>query len=406
MGLFCVNFHFRMTDVRALEEAVNQRGISQYRVVPGKSGWTSLYEEQSSEQDEGRIRELAGGLSEDLQVPAISFLVHDSDVACYWLFDNGQLLDQYNSDPGYFDDDAFRRPGPSGGQANVLVRYCWPGVTNFELAAMLSEKNVRATTFADDVIRQLAKALGIDRQLAIADYRNMAGDDDGPGGMGPDDDDDDDDDDGGPGGSSPPAGLMKRWAKRFGFDPESAPADPQVTALVQAAARGDTEEIDRLLADGVATNAEAPAPLPGGKLIPGLAHVFAGGIPQIPMTPLLAAVAHKQRAAAERLLRGGADPNLVHRRYGTTLHAALGAGDVQLLQLLIEHGADVNARSAQGQTALAMLADSRTVVDRLAQMQATMKSMGMRLPAQMANVSLPIEGWEACERLLKAHGAQ
>ena len=79
---------------------------------------------------------------------------------------------------------------------------------------------------------------------------------------------------------------------------------------------------------------------------------------------------------------------------------------MELLQLLIEHGADVNARNAQGQTPLRMLAASRTGLDRLVQMQAMMKSVGMKLPEQMSNVSLPVEGWDACERLLKAHGAQ
>jgi ankyrin repeat protein len=75
-----------------------------------------------------------------------------------------------------------------------------------------------------------------------------------------------------------------------------------------------------------------------------------------------------------------------------------------MLQLLIEHGADVNARNAQGQTPLQMLAATRPALDRLVQMQATMKSM--KLPGQMANVALAIEGWDACQRLLKAHGAQ
>jgi hypothetical protein len=406
MGLFCVNFHFRTTDDRALAGALKRRGIRRCRVVPAKTGWTSLYEEQASEQDDGRIRDLAGGLSADLHVPAIAFMVHDSDIACYWLFDNGQLLDEYNSDPGYFDSDADGPPSPSGGRTDVLLRYCRPGVRQEDLAAMLAQETVRATTFAEDVIRRLARALGIDRRLAIADYRDVAGDD-RPGGMGGrDDDDDDDDDDGGPSASPEQAGLMKHWAKRFGFDPGSAPVDPQMTALVQAAARGDTDEIDRLLADGVAVNGEAPAPLPGGKLIPGLAQLFPGGIPQMPMTPLLAAVVNKQQPAAERLLRGGAGPNLVHSRHGTPLHAAIGAGDVELLQLLIEHGADVNVRNAQGQTPLQMLAASRTGLDHLVQMHATMKAMGVKLPKQIANVSLPVEGWDACERLLKAHGAQ
>ena len=110
---------------------------------------------------------------------------------------------------------------------------------------------------------------------------------------------------------------MERLAKRYGFDFGGAPADPQTTALVQAAARGDTDEVDRLLAAGVAVNAEAPVPLPGGTLIPGLAQLFPGGAPQIPMTPLLAAVVNKHRATAERLLAGrrGPQPRPCSLRY-------------------------------------------------------------------------------------------
>jgi hypothetical protein len=199
---------------------------------------------------------------------------------------------------------------------------------------------------------------------------------------------------------------MERLAKRYGFVTGGAPADPRVSTLVQAAASGNTVEIDRLLAEGVAIDAEAPAPLPGGNLMAGLAQFFPGGLPQVAMTPLLAAVVHKQRLVAERLLDGGADPNRVDPRYGTPVHAATGAGDVELLQLLVDHGGDVNGRSAQGQTPLEMLAASRTGLDRLAQLQAAWKLMGVKVPQQMANVSLPREGWDACERLLKARGAR
>jgi hypothetical protein len=403
MGLFCANFHFRTSDDGALSEALSRRGITRYRVVPAKSGWTSLYEERASEQDEKRIRELGSGLSEDLHVAAIAFLVHDSDIACYWLFDNGQLLDEYNSDPDYFgDSDGPKRP--SGGRPDVLLRYCRPGVQRGELAAVLAEETAQATTFAEHLIQRLAKALGIDRNRAIADYRDAANDA-GPGGRdGPDDTDDDDDS--GPSGSPLGAGLMERLAKRYGFVTGGAPADPRVSTLVQAAASGNTVEIDRLLAEGVAIDAEAPAPLPGGNLMAGLAQFFPGGLPQVAMTPLLAAVVHKQRLVAERLLDGGADPNRVDPRYGTPVHAATGAGDVELLQLLVDHGGDVNGRSAQGQTPLEMLAASRTGLDRLAQLQAAWKLMGVKVPQQMANVSLPREGWDACERLLKARGAR
>ena len=106
MGLFCANLHFRTTDDKALSASLNRRGVTRYRVVPAKGEWTSLYEERASQQDDGRVRDLAGGLSEDLHVAAIAFLVHDSDVACYWLFDGGRLLDEYNSCPDYFETAA------------------------------------------------------------------------------------------------------------------------------------------------------------------------------------------------------------------------------------------------------------------------------------------------------------
>jgi hypothetical protein len=405
MGLFCVNFHFRSTDDRALSEALERRGIARYRVVPGKGGWTSMYEERASEQDDARIRELGGGLSGDLHAPAIAFLVHDSDIACYWLFEDGQLLDEYNSDPDYFDGDTDGPPSPAGGRTDVLLRYCRPGMRQEDLAAILGTDPVRATTFAEDVIRRVAKALGIDPDSATADYRDGTGGE-GPGGMSGTGGDDDDDEDGGPSGSPMQAGLIERLAKRFGFATGGAPADPQVTALVQAAARGDAEEIDRLLADGAAMNGEAPAPLPGSSLLPGLAKFIPGGMPQVAMTALLAAAVHKQGPAAARLLDAGADPNRAHPHLGSPVHVAATAGDPELLRLLIERGGDVNGRNAQGQTPLQMLAASRAGMDRLLQMQATMKSMGMHFPGRLADVSLPVEGWDACERLLKEHGAR
>jgi ankyrin repeat protein len=77
-----------------------------------------------------------------------------------------------------------------------------------------------------------------------------------------------------------------------------------------------------------------------------------------------------------------------------------------MAQLLIERGADVNARNAQGQTPLQALTASRTGLDRLVQMQAALKAMGAELPAQFANLALAVEGWAACEQLLKAHGGK
>ena len=399
MGLFCANFHFRTTDDKALSAALARRKITKCRVSAAKNGWTSLYEERASQQDDDRIRELATGLSKDLHVPCIAFLVHDSDFACYWLVDDGKLLDEFNSCPDYFDDDDDGSANPSGGQTDVLLPYCRPGVEEKQLEALLREESL----FAESVIDRLADALGIDRERALDNYR--------AGGPAPSDDDDesDDDDDSPRGGPTvSPSALADRFAKMYGIKQDTTAADPKLAALVEAAADDDTESIARLLAEGVDIDAEAPGRLPGRHSASELEQVFPGGAPKVPMTPLLAAVANKRRRATEQLLDAGADPNRVHVLFGTAVHAATSAGEAELLELLIARGGDLNALNAKGMTPLQILAASRATLERLAQAKEMMKSMGVKLPglANKMAVQLPTEGWEACERLLKARNAR
>jgi len=403
MGLFCANFHLRTADEKALSAALAKRKISQFRILPAKNGWVSLYEERASEQDDQRIRDLASGLTKDLCVPAIAFMCHDSDIACYWLYDGGKLLDEYNSCPDYFDEDTAGEGGSSGGQPDVLVRYCKAGVQQSELAKILGGENV----FAEVVIEQLADKLGIDPGRALGDYRHDDADDEGD--EGPDGFGSFDDDDGG-GGRSPDIIPMRgdiagKLAGMFGVGAAAMKVDPQALALVEAVANDDVEKIDQLLALGVAIHLEAPVSMAGSQPAAGLGQLFAGAAPKIPMTPLLAAIVNKRRRAVERLLDAGADPNHINPIFGSAIHAAVGAGEAELLQLLIDRGGDTKARNAQGQTPMDVIVAGRGTLEQMAQMQAMMKKMGMKMPPglidQVANVKLPLEGWDACEKLLK-----
>jgi hypothetical protein len=399
MGLFCVNFHFRSADQNALTAALARHGADRHRILSDKNGWTSLYEEQASEQDDRRIRDLAAALTRDLNGAAIAFMVHDSDIACYWLYENGKLLDEFNSCPDYFDE-VESGAGPSGGDVDVLLRFCRPNVRGEYLRGILSEDDL----FAENIIERLAGALGIDPQRALADYRNAA-EGDGPDG----DDDESDDDDDGPTLPFPRKGIGNQLAGMLaGLGRKDAEVDPQVQSLVTAAAQDDSTEIDRLLAAGVAVDGEAPAPLPN-QTATGVVPIAPGAAVQIPMTALLAAVIHKRAAVAGRLLDGGADPNRGHPLFGSAVHAAAGNGDVEMLRLLLDRGGDANGRSPRGQTPLQVIEAGRATKERLAQVQSMMAAMGAKVPGlgdRLTNVTLPTEGWDACERLLKDHGAK
>jgi hypothetical protein len=401
MGLFCANFHFRTDDHAALSAAAAKRKFADCRVLPAKNGWVSMYEERSSQQDDERIRDLAKNLSKDLKTPAIAFMVHDSDIACYWLYDGGKLLDEYNSSPDYFDDDGGAGAPPTGGKTDVLVRFCRPGVTEDQLAETLHDD----PTFAESIVERLADALGIDPGRALADYRD--------GGDGPDDDEDDEGFGGGPRGGMDPEqlrGMMAgRMAQMFGVNPNAPPADPQVQALVDASVAGDVAEIDRLANAGVKVDEQAPGPLAYPPGAHGVAGIAVQQMPKVPMTPLIAAVAHKQHVAVERLLKRGANPNQNHAVFGTPVHCATGMGEAETLQLLIDAGGDVNVANTRGQTPLQVVAASRALQAQMEQAQAAIKSMGVKIPGladRMAMTHLPLEGWQACEEILRSRGAR
>ncbi len=71
------------------------------------------------------------------------------------------------------------------------------------------------------------------------------------------------------------------------------------------------------------------------------------------------------------LLDHKADPNIVGTR-GTALHAAIESGDEEIVNLLLNHGANVDAANAHGETPLFIAASmgKKPLVARLLQLKA------------------------------------
>src|SRR5438874_2591578 len=104
MGAFFTNYQLRTEDSSAVANAVKPLASPRAYVSPPKNGWVTVYEEKSDEQDDAVLRKIAMALSRSLKTAVFAFLVHDSDVLMYWLYNNGQIVDEFNSAPDYFGE--------------------------------------------------------------------------------------------------------------------------------------------------------------------------------------------------------------------------------------------------------------------------------------------------------------
>ena len=115
MGNFYVNYTLRGPSQEAAANALTGRNAI---VTPVKDGCVVVFDEQSDEQDTEVIADLAKHLSRECNCPVWAVLNHDDDVFWYQLHVVGELVDEYDSSPGYFD--ATEPSPPKGGDAQKL----------------------------------------------------------------------------------------------------------------------------------------------------------------------------------------------------------------------------------------------------------------------------------------------
>ncbi len=93
--------------------------------------------------------------------------------------------------------------------------------------------------------------------------------------------------------------------------------------------------------------------LRGAAILFGFGLTLSAQLPDFtPATPLIRALMHNDTAEARRLLADGADPNAGKFINAPPVFLAVTRGDVGLVRLMVEKGADIKAVDANGATAL------------------------------------------------------
>lgn len=174
MGSFLSNLHVRDAGASAIANALRAWAAPPtYVAAAPTNGWTGVYPDEIG-QDSDRLAQLALRLSAQVVSPVIAFLVHDSDILFYWLYDRGELVDYFNSAPGYWGDIV----PPEGGEVAILLRYCTTATSTSALKRILIDRwqysdEPDAYVFADDTLGDLADCLGIGSAAALRVYPDI-----------------------------------------------------------------------------------------------------------------------------------------------------------------------------------------------------------------------------------------
>ena len=168
MGNFYVNHTLRGPSQQAVAKVLTGRTAI---VSPVQDGCLVVFDERSDDQDSGVIADLAERLSDEFDCPVLAVLNHDDDIFWYQLYTSGELTDEYDSCPGYFDAAA-EPSAPAGGDAKKLCRaFGASDVAEVERILRKSAFDEEGYVFAIERHGDLARALGIPSFAVGGGYR-------------------------------------------------------------------------------------------------------------------------------------------------------------------------------------------------------------------------------------------
>jgi hypothetical protein len=173
VGNFYVNFTTRGVERAAVANSLRSAKRKAF-VGPTLDTITVFFEQKSDTQNESEIKLLGENVSKDLNAPVLAVLNHDDDILAYWLFEAGNLVDEYNSCPGYFTGGDRT---PAGGDAKKLCAAFGVPANTEEVHKVLSRKDY---VFALQRHEALAKLLSLPSDYVFLGYEYIIDEGDPP----------------------------------------------------------------------------------------------------------------------------------------------------------------------------------------------------------------------------------
>ena len=171
MGNFYTNYTLRGPSQQAVAAALAGRSAL---VTPEQDGFVFVFDEESEKQNFEVIAELASLLSRQFCCPLLAVLNHDDGLLWYQLYLSGELADDYNSTPNYFEpsEEDF---GPVGGDAQKICSAF--GVDRVGVVESILRKPTSAEDgylFASERHADLSSALGMPPVGVSAGYDHIS----------------------------------------------------------------------------------------------------------------------------------------------------------------------------------------------------------------------------------------
>ncbi|PQO31176.1 hypothetical protein C5Y96_12555 [Blastopirellula marina] len=389
MGSFLTNVHVQSSSIEQVTEVLQQLELRGAWVSGASGKWVTVWDSIGMT----RAWDVAQHLSQQLEAPAIAFMVHDSDIFFYWLYDNGRQLNQYNSAPGYFGEDASMDEQNFQPDCDLLKRYCRDETTIEQLESILKMWTAEEAmagimpdyAFAEDRLRELAGHLEIATNVADVDYGDLEDEKFreliGAQWIGKGD----------PADYPTSCGMETDWIPDDIDYAGIIGAEDNVDAdilkfpscpLHNAATAGDIREIEKLVSEGadidetnrimvvtpLAVAAMSSTPEVIRKMVELGADVGKRGPAPESGTPLMMAVSAGQLENVRTLVELGADINEVDRAGNTLLFVTVLHANKAMMELLLELGINREAKDAKGRTALQVIRDQIEGLERVIKM--------------------------------------